>query len=361
MGELLAIGKVIKMPCMRSGLCKYPTETILVGKDALEKLAITSHGIPVVVEHPDEKITDQNISSIPVVGRVADMHYDTEQEIWLAHFVVDDINAVELLKNGYGVSTAWYGDEYASGGTFNNVSYDRELLVGRYEHLAIVKNPRYEMAVNPLFLNSKALQDDTSGDRIIDDTIKNEKRGIPMIGKIFKFLTTKEEIKTNEGEELVIEIEGVEMSLKDLAAELKDMEGKAAASKRIKLDGETEIEYDGKKTKVNELVKRYQDAKKASLPKDEKKEEVKEEPKKEAEVDPKDEKKDEVKDEKKESEVDPKEEKKETEDKDEEKKTNSRFDDLQAAHLNSAPEIQTDFISTHEKVLIGQSRYGSKK
>ena len=181
-----------------------------------------------------------------------------------------------------------------------------------------------------------------------------------MIGKIFKFLTTKEEIKTNEGEELVIEIEGVEMSLKDLAAELKDMEGKAAASKRIKLDGETEIEYDGKKTKVNELVKRYQDAKKASLPKDEKKEEVKEEPKKD-EVETKDEKKEEIKDEKKESEVDLKEEKKEIEDKEEEKKTNSRFEDLQAAHLNSVPEIQTDFISTHEKVLMGQSRYGSKK
>ena len=359
MGELLAIGKVIKMPCMRSGLCKYPNETILVGKEALEKLAITSHGIPVVVEHPDEKITDQNISQLPVVGRVADMHYDQEQEIWLAHFVVDDIKAVELLQNGYGVSTAWYGDEYAAGGTFNNVSYDRELLVGRYEHLAIVKNPRYEMAVNPLFLNSKPLQDDTVGDRIINDTIKTATRSIPMIGKIFKYLTTKEEIKTNEGEELVIEIEGVEMSLKDLAAELMDLESKAAASKRIKLDGETEVEYDGKKTKVNELVKRYQDAKKSSLPKDEKKEEVKEEPKKD-EV--KDEKKEEPKaEEKKESEADPKEEKKETEDKEEDKKTNSRFEELNAAHLNSAPEIVTDFVSTHEKVLMGQSRYGSKK
>jgi len=367
----LAIGKTIRMPCMRRGLCAYEDETILVPQQALEQLASTAYGIPVTIEHPDDEITDDNVSELSV-GRVSRMDYDPSTDLWYAEFVVNTAEGVELLKNGYGVSTAWYGEGYEDGGTYNNVPFDRALKKGKYEHLAIVKQPRYEMAVGAKFLNSKARQ---KNDNVVKIETQNQK-GDNMIAKVWKKLTTREDLKTNENESLVVEVDGQEMSFQSLVDEFKTMKKSLNAKDETKLENESkdskpmlcgteEIEVNGKMMTLNELVEAY----KASMSKSEDEtkdaslDEIVDDESKDAGLDvaidtmTDDDKKESSDDE----DFDDMENASDEEDEDDKKK-NSRFNSLKDSFENGFDEhIQTDFVSTREMVIAGQSKYGSKK
>jgi len=350
MKEQLAIGKVIRMQCMRRGLCAYPKETIYVSQEALWHLANTALGIPVVIDHPSELITDENVSNLAVVGRVSAMEYDSITDTWDAVFVVDNEEAISLLQNGWGVSTAWFGDKYASGGTHNNVGYDRELIEGRYEHLAIVKTPRYEMAVNPIFLNSKTLQDDHNKDIIEPSNVKIEPivRGQKnMIGKIFKRLVSREELKTNEGEELFVDIDGVDVPLSQVITDVKTLrlnkknedEEKEKEEKKEakKMANDTdEVDIDGEKISVNELKQIYKENKKTNACK---------KSNEDLEIDVKH----------KELEESSKKNSKEDEE------TQERFEMVKELHENGITyKLEDQFTSTKERVDMGKARYGKK-
>jgi hypothetical protein len=357
--EQLTIGKVIKMPCMRSWLCKYPNETILVTKQTLEALKQSAIGIPVIIDHPETPITAETIKTMPVVGRVADLHYDESGELYYAHFVIDDAEALKLIESGYGVSTAWYGDKYAGPGTFNNMPYDRELLEGRYEHLAIVQTPRYEMAVNPIFMNSIAGHSDNAGDKLINEN----KRSISMIGKVWKKLTSREEIKVNSGEEYSIEVDGLEVPLSEAIAAIaalkkNEKEDKEKEENKKKLNGEDTVDVDGEEMTVNELVAAYKKTKDAAKKnEDEEKTETKDEEKKENT----DDKDADDKGEKKENSIPGETVEPDTTEKDlaDEK---ARFNALNDAHLNSFQlDDGSEWLSLKERTDLGKAKYGSNK
>lgn len=378
----MAVGKTIRMPCMRKGLCAYHDETVYLTQDVLEQLAQTGHGIPVTIEHPEGAITDENVAEVSV-GRVSRMDYEPSEDLWYAEFVVETEEAAKLLRDGWGVSTAWYGDEYASGGTLNNVPYDREVKRAHYEHLAIVKTPRYEMAIGARFLNSKAGQQDTAPSTIVENPPPTS-RGKFMLGRVWKMITTKEEIKTNANEDLHVEVDGESKPLKNILEEMKTMKDKqeAAAPEKRMLCGEDEVEVDGKKMSVNELIKAYKDACAGGMKPEEMKAEGEAEAEKheqgplEVEVkheeepmaagkDEDEEKKEAAADEEKAegaAEDEDEKKKKEGEDEGEKKKVNERFAKVKELHENGViePEIESQFTSTRERVDMGRARYGSK-
>ena len=345
MADVLAVGKVIKMPCMRSGVCRYPNESILVTKAALDQLKDSAIGIPVIIEHPEEKITDESIKTMPVVGRVADLHYIEDEELWYAHFVVDTAEAVALLENGYGVSTAWYGVKYGESGTYNNTPYDRELLEGRYEHLAIVANPRYEMARNPIFMNSMDRQNVLSEDKLI--TVK-PKENISMLGKVFRKLISREEIMTNANESFVVDVDGKEIDLKDA------VEAASKMGEKPMINGEDKVDVDGEQVSINDLVKAYK-ASKAKKNEDEEKDDEKDE-KKEAQKN-EDEKGEEKSDEKKENSVDLEAVRVAAEEK---IAAEARHKEIEDAHLNAMTFNPNEYLTVSERVKLGKARYGSK-
>lgn len=350
MSELMAIGKSIRMPCMRRGLCAYPKETILVSQEALIFLSNSARGIPVVIDHPVEIITDDNVKSMPIVGRVSNMEYDSISDLWYAEFIIDNQEGLELLQSGYGVSTAWFGDKYADGGTHNNCGYDRELIEGRYEHLAIVKTPRYEMAVNPIFLNSNALQTPENDITITNNEThlnkKSDQKGNSMIGKIFKKFVKREEITTNEGEDIFVNIDGEDKPISHLISELQqnkknEDEKKEEKEPEKKMANESdEVDVDGEKITVNELVKRYKSACSA------KKNETEAEKEKEEKV-AKDVEK--LKEEKSENSIK------------EDEKTQKNFEMIKSVHENGITyELEDKFLSLKERAELGRQKYGKK-
>jgi len=348
----LAIGKVIKMPCMRRGLCAYPKETILVSQESLEKLSPTAMGIPVVIDHPSELITDENIKDINTVGRVADLHYEANEDIWYAHFVIDKQEGIDLLQNGWGVSTAWFGDKYADGGTHNNVGYDRELLEGRYEHLAIVKTPRYEMAVNPIFLNSKTCQNNDN-DCIINDRVNKiiePSRGKNMIGKLFKRLVTREELKTNEGEELFVNIDGNDIPLNQMINEMTAIKKNKKDDEKVMANESDEVDVDGEKMTVAELKKAYKNKCKKNETEEEKKKEEK--VAEDVEV---------LKEKAKENSISDEEKTRIENEKNADLETQKNFQMIKELHENGITyKLEDQFMSTLERVNLGKNRYGKK-
>lgn len=349
--DIMTVGKIIRMPCMRKGIVQYPKEKILVSQEALACLADSAKGIPVVMDHPKEVLTEETIREIEVAGRVVSMDYDFIDDLWYANFVVDHQMAVDYLKDGWGISTAWFGDKYTGGGTVNNVPYDRELLEGRYEHLAIVKSPRYEMARNPIFLNS-ALQSNDTKDKITTDTItKNEpiqtnsKKDGGMISKLFKRLTTREELKTNEGEEIIVDVDGSEMTLSALVSELKDLrlnkknedkDDKDESEEEEKMANETDkVDVDGEKMSVAELKDAYLKNKAKSNSTDNDKpntNSVEDEAAAKAAADAAN------------------------------AEAQKNFEMIKEVHENGVTySLETEFVSTHERVSMGKKKYGTSK
>ena len=366
-GEKLVIGKVIKMPCMRRGVCAYPERkiTLLITQETLEAMAETSHGIPVIIDHAEKDELIENIETL-TVGRVADMHYNPDTDEWLAHFIVDTQEAVDKLEAGWGVSTAYERVEDGPGGTYNAVPYDVQVNKARYTHLAIVERPRYEMAVNPEFFNSS----DTAS-RAGTVGANNNAKGNYMskVGKIFR--TVREMLNGADGENYYVAVNGEDKKLSDLVNEMGEFEKKEAAKNELakkRLGDDDEIEYNGTKMSVKNFVEKYNSYTKNVVEEGEgegeKKEEKKPEPKEEKnEV----ETKEEAKREKDEGEVknslsDAKKAAaaKAAQEKAEEK---ARFDAVHNSAMNPPAEIDDgkDFKTITERVEEGRALYGSKK
>lgn len=164
-----------------------------------------------------------------------------------------------------------------------------------------------------------------------------------MIGRIFKKLTQKEEIKTNEGEDFVIEVEGKDISIRDLLAQNKNL---ASQVEELKLNKKNEddkkekegeeddkkenaddksVDIDGEEIKVSSLKEMYRSSKKKNA-----------------------EDKKEVKDEKKENSK-------------EDEETQKNFKMVKELHENGVTyNLETEFLSTREKVQLGKKRYGSR-
>lgn len=323
--------KTFIIPAMRAGLCEYSEERVLVKNETLAQMAKTSFGIPLIIDHVEQEELEKNLEQY-ICGRVADMHYDTAQDLWLAHCVADTEEAVALFDKGYGVSTSYQVDKKADGGTLNGVEYNSEIIEGTYLHLAIVENPRYEMAKDPVFYNSKSLTKKTDESTIVKST--------PPEGEsVMKFWRTKrEEVKENSSD-MEIEIDGENVSMSALVV----------AYKAIKLNGKKNEEEDKKEKEEEEKLNAEAEALLKDLEKDDKKN---------AEDDEEKAKKEKEEEEKKNAEEAEEKKKKE----EEKNKKNSRFDSLNnsanASVLNN--ELQ-QFKTIQERAEIGRQRYGSAK
>jgi hypothetical protein len=324
--------KTFIIPAMRAGLCEYSEERVLVTNETLAKMAQTSFGIPLIIDHVEQEELEKNLEKY-ICGRVASMHYDAAQDLWMAHCVADTEEAVTLFDKGYGVSTSYQVDNKADGGTLNGVKYNSEIIEGTYLHLAIVENPRYEMAKDPVFYNSKELTKKSDNSNIELPT--------PQEGEfVMKFWRTKrEEVKENSSD-MEVEIDGENVSMSALVV----------AYKAVKLNAKKNDEDKEKKEKEEEeKLNAEADALLKDLEKDDKKN---------AEDEEVDKKKKDEEEEKKNAE-----EAEEKKKKDEEKnKKNSRFDSMQNSSDKSVlnNEIQ-QFKTLQQRAEIGRQRYGSAK
>lgn len=227
--------------CLNIEGCEPEGETILVSQKALDAMAPTFVGKPVI----DMEHKDVNASTIPngeaegIVTRVW-----KENGWYWCDFLVWDKAAQEHCDSGnFSVSCAYEPTQVNDvGGEYHNIPYSNEVENGILTHLAIVQSPRYEQA--KIYVNAKmkggtemtwklwergsrknaspidpkemvdlgggkkaslqnlydALPDEPEKPKYNDDTMLSTPKGDKTLGELKKNYLEKEEKKNAEGE-----------------------------------------------------------------------------------------------------------------------------------------------------------------
>lgn len=140
-------GRFFRARFLQPGLVKYSFGVCLLTKETIDKFVYKFVGCPVVVDHKD--VSDKNAKDIRV-GVISKVDFDPFDAWYWCEGVIFDQEAIDLVNNGYNVSCQYEITQYATNDRkelHNGNEYDKEILDGAPEHLAIVKNPRYESAM----------------------------------------------------------------------------------------------------------------------------------------------------------------------------------------------------------------------
>ena len=272
--------ETFKARFLEAGVVQYADEMVLIRPENLMTIALKFKGAKTIIDH--KEVNESNANEI--VGYINNIWKGEDGWAW-CDFTVNNQEAIDLINKGYSVSCAYLPVATGSGGTKNNVPYDREIIDivddDEVTHLAIVENPRYEDAI------------------ILKNSIKNK------MTNIFKFISKKETAKENSVKELdldsaAFDIDGDNVPVSSLMAAYKNQKDEDEKKERenevdkekekeAKINADSEFEVDGKMVKVSEMAKAFKAAKKNQEDEEKKnaedekeKEEEKEEKKKEA-------------------------------------------------------------------------------
>lgn len=151
-------GKYFKARFLQPGLVKYSFGVCVLEKDTIDKFINEFVGCPVIVGHKD--VTNENAKDLSC-GNICHIWYDEADGWYWGDGIIDNEEAIQKINEGYNVSCQYEITEYSNNTTnalHNGNPYDKVILNGKPEHLAIVDRPRYEnamIAMNALDLTAE--------------------------------------------------------------------------------------------------------------------------------------------------------------------------------------------------------------
>lgn len=160
-------GRPFKSRFLQAGLVKYDFGVCLLKKETIDKFVNTFVECPVIIDHKD------NLTEADRVGTIQKIWFSSDDGWFWCSGIITDEKAIDLIEKGYNVSCQYRITDYIDNdeGKLHNANpYDKEILDGVFEHLAIVENPRYEdafIAVNAYIAKNNTT--DANGD-VHDDT-----------------------------------------------------------------------------------------------------------------------------------------------------------------------------------------------
>lgn len=224
-------GRYFKSRFLQAGLVKYSFGVCILSKETIDKFVDGFVGCPVIINHKDVTNESAKDDRVGVISRV---WYDEKDGWFWCEGVIFDEEAISLIESGYNVSCQYEITEYSNNTTkalHNGNPYDKVILNGKPEHLAIVKTPRYEsamIAVNALDL-TKEENDAPSEENIIKQAI-NELKENDMFNKLFN----KKEQK--------MEKEELKSIFMDCIQEVLTAQNEAEEEKKKEEDAKNEVE-----------------------------------------------------------------------------------------------------------------------
>lgn len=136
-------GRPFEARFLQPGLVKYDFGVCLLKKETIDKFIDTFIGKPVIIDHKDDIALEDR------KGGIEKIWFNPEDGWYWCSGILTDKQAVELVEKGYNVSCQYAITDFSintEGKLHNGNPYDKEILDGNFEHLAIVENPRYEDA-----------------------------------------------------------------------------------------------------------------------------------------------------------------------------------------------------------------------
>lgn len=134
------------------GVARYeppdqPPFTVLINENVIRNMGPTFAGRPIFVQHVDTVEESLDELRAEADGWVIESFYNKADGKNWVKFILTSDQAIEAAREGWKLSNAYLPECVDKPGTWNGVQYDREVVGGEYEHLAIVQNPRYEESV----------------------------------------------------------------------------------------------------------------------------------------------------------------------------------------------------------------------
>lgn len=203
-------GRYFKARILQPGLVKYSFGVCLLEKETIDKFINEFVGCPVIIGHND--VTTENADKL-VGGHICHVWFDNFDSWYWVDGIIDDQDALDKIDDGWNVSCQYEITEYSNntdGKLHNGNPYDKVILNGKPEHLAIVATPRYEnamIAVNALDLTAEnetkteEQKEPETAENITDFITKaiNEIKDTDMFNKLFnrkkEFEMNKDELK----------------------------------------------------------------------------------------------------------------------------------------------------------------------
>lgn len=224
---------------------------IFINESTIRTMGPTFAGRPIFVEHVDEVDDDVDELRKDADGWVVESFYNEADGKHWVKFIACSERAERAIRKGFRLSNAYLPQLGGQGGTWNGVSYQKEVTGGEYEHLAIVNNPRYEESVIMTPDEFKAYCEEQTLEL---KRLANSKKEKTAMSKL-KFWNRKaaENAADLEGLSVTLPKSGKEKTIVQLVNEADEAEGKKGLA-----NGEDKIKVGDKEMTVNDLVKGYE-------------------------------------------------------------------------------------------------------
>lgn len=224
---------------------------VFVNESTIRKMNPSFAGCPIFVEHVDEVDEDLKAVSNEADGWVLESFYNAaDGKTWAKFLIVSD-RGLQAIRRGFRLSNAYVPNSFGSGGLWNGVTYQKEITDGEFEHLAIVRNPRYDESVIMSPEEFKAYNDEKTVElkRLANSNEKGERK---MKLNIFKRQKVENSIDL---EGMIVELpkSKKEVALTKVINEydaILNMNGYANGEHMVKLNEKEEMS-------VNDLVKKH--------------------------------------------------------------------------------------------------------
>jgi hypothetical protein len=274
MGTIMAEPRRYKAYFIEPGVVDYAEgdrrETVLIRKNVLDKMLPSFLGRPVwdFVHRPEVDPVeafnwgDGDADHRPD-GIVSDAGYDPDEGMYYAMMMIwDEETQKNIEENDFNVSCAYRVENTGPGGTHNAVPFDEEVLSAIYHHMSVVEDPRYEDS--RIFANSKK---EGIMKLKLNMGKKVRQNMVPMdAGK-----PDEDEMAVNEDAVLKIEGESEEIPVSELVAAYKEKQSAGMAENEDDEDGqymnmEDTIEIDGEEVSMKDLYENYKGMKQNAEP-----------------------------------------------------------------------------------------------
>lgn len=303
--DILTSGEIFYGMHFEPGTAEYREKDgepyrVMINEVTAKQMDPSFAGKPVYVDHAND------IDLKEADGFVYDSFYNELDGKHWVRFVVVTERGLNAIRNGWKLSNAYVPDSFGPGGLHHGVEYSKEVVSGKYEHLAIVQRPRYEASriLTPAQFKAyneakeaeiKKLKTNSKGEETVFDIFKKAKVEnaqdfdslmvkLPKSGKEFSFaalVNAMDKIENMHGyasdDHMVKVSDSEEMPVKELRdcygkmkSELEDLkapkkenevtgedktiakEDKEAAAKEKADEGKKKNEEEEKKKKENE-------------------------------------------------------------------------------------------------------------
>lgn len=225
---------------------------VFLNDDTIRSMGPSFAGKPVFVLHVDEVENDLNKLRGEADGWVVESFYNAADGKHWVKFLVCSDKGMQAIKSGMKLSNCYLPKNFGPSGTWNGISYEREITGGEYEHLAIVPNPRYEESIIMTPEKFKQYNDE----KLLEiKKLANNKEGDGKM-KFSWFKRQKVENSTDlDSMCVVLPKSGKEVDISKLINEADEVEMKKAEPKMAHPDHMVEVK--GQKMSVNDLMEKY--------------------------------------------------------------------------------------------------------